>query len=260
MTGLLEWVGDGAEEALETFGGIGVLFADSVHEIVRGRLRMNETVEQAIFLGVQSTSIVLLTALFTGMVVSLESAIQAVSFGVGSLVGGAVAYSSARELGPMLSGVVVAGRASAAIAAQLGSMVVTEQIEALEALGLSPTRMLVAPRLVAMVVMLPFLAILADIVSIAGGMWIAWEVAHIDQQSFIESMRSTVHASDFLRGLIKSAVFGVIIALVGCYYGLRTRGGAAGVGASTTRAVVVSIIAIFITNFILSFVLFGYQQ
>lgn len=257
--GPLEYIGGMTETALAAFGGIGLLFTESFATIAKLRIRWEETFEQALFLGVGSTSIVFLTALFTGMVFSLESAEQAVNYGVGSIVGGAVAYTASRELGPMLTGVVVAGRAGAAIAAQLGSMVVTEQIEALEALGLSPVRMLVVPRVLALVVMLPLLTIIADIVSIAGGMWLAKEVAHIDNTSFLQSMRATVHASDFLRGLLKSAVFGLIVALVGCFYGLQTRGGAAGVGSATTRAVVVAIITIFIVNFILSYFLFGAQ-
>jgi len=208
-------------------------------------------------LGVQSWTIVLLTSLFTGMVFSLESAVQAVQYGVGNLVGGAVAFSSARELGPMLSAVVVAGRTGAAIAAELGSMVVTEQIEALQALGLSPTRMLVVPRLVALVIMLPLLTIFAVIVSIIGGMWVANLYAHISNESFIASARSVLPFTDVLKGLLKSVVFAIIIAIIGAYQGLTTRGGAAGVGKSTTGAVVTSIILIFIFNFLLSYVLFG---
>ncbi len=140
---------------------------------------------------------------------------QAVQYGVGNLVGGAVAFSAARELGPMLSAVVVAGRTGAAIAAELGSMVVTEQIEALQALGLSPTRMLVVPRLVALVLMLPLLTIMADIVSIVGGMWVAGIYAHISQESFITSARAVLPFGDVVKGLVKSLVFGVIIAIVG---------------------------------------------
>src|SRR4029077_4391727 len=124
--------------------------------------------------------------------ISLESAVQAVQFGVGDLVGGGVAFVSSRELGPLLSGVVVAGRAGAAIAAELGSMVVTEQIEALEALGLSPIQMLVVPRLIALAVMLPILAVLADIVSVLGGMWLANSVAHISYETFLTSARQAV--------------------------------------------------------------------
>jgi phospholipid/cholesterol/gamma-HCH transport system permease protein len=139
----------------------------------------------------------------------------------------------------------------------LGSMVVTEQIEALEALGLSPVRMLVVPRLLALMIMLPVLTIFGDVISIVGGMWVANTVAHIGYVEFIDSMRQRVALDDFLKGLLKSVLFGLIIALIGSYQGLRTRGGAAGVGRSTTAAVVTAIILIFITNFMMSYVLFG---
>jgi len=237
-------------------GGVTNLVAESATFIGRFRIRVRETLDQAYLLGVQSWTIVLLTSLFTGMVFSLESAVQAVQYGVGNLVGGAVAFTSARELGPMLSAVVVAGRAGAAIAAEFGSMVVTEQIEALQALGLSPIRMLVVPRLLALVIMLPLLTIFADIISIAGGAWIAQASAHISFESFITSARQTLPFTDVLKGLIKSVVFAVIIVAIGSYQGLGTRGGAAGVGKATTGAVVTSIILIFIFNFALSYILF----
>ena len=254
---MLDDVGRGTISVFTYAGGAAELLADAVRFIAAFRVRLRETVDQAYLLGVQSWTIVLLTSLFTGMVFSLESAVQAVQYGVGNLVGGAVAFSSARELGPMLSAVVVAGRTGAAIAAELGSMVVTEQIEALEALGLSPTRMLVVPRLVALVIMLPLLTIFADIVSIVGGMWVANLYAHISYESFITSARAVLPFGDVLKGLLKSVVFAVIIAIIGAYQGLTTRGGAAGVGKSTTGAVVTSIILIFISNFLLSYVLFG---
>lgn len=255
----LEDVGRGTIGLLEYAGGIAALSADSASFIGRLRIRTAETFAQAYFLGVQSTAIVLLTSLFTGMVISLESAVQAVQFGVGDLVGGGVAFISARELGPMLSAVVVAGRTGAAIAAELGSMVVTEQVEALEALGLSPVQMLVVPRLLALAIMLPILTIFADIISVVGGMWLANTVAHISNETFIQSARQAVSLDDVLKGIFKSFVFGVIIALVGAYQGLGTRGGAAGVGRATTGAVVISIILIFISNFTLSFLLYGYR-
>ncbi len=250
-------VGRGTINVFGYAGGVAELFGDALRYIVALRIRLRETLDQAYLLGVQSWSIVLLTSLFTGMVFSLESAVQAVDYGVGNLVGGVVAFSTARELGPMLSAVVVAGRTGAAIAAELGSMVVTEQIEALEALGLSPTRMLVVPRLLALLIMLPLLTMVADVVSIVGGMWVANIYAHISYESFIDSARFALPFEDVLKGLLKSAVFGIIIAMVGAYQGLSTRGGAAGVGRSTTNAVVISIILIFIFNFGMSYVLFG---
>ena len=253
---VLEDVGRETTDLLEYAGGVANLIGESAGFIGRLRIRVNETFTQAYLLGVNSWAIVLLTSLFTGMVFSLESAVQAVQYGIGNLVGGGVAFTTARELGPMLTAVVVAGRAGAAIAAEFGSMVVTEQIEALQSLGLSPVRMLVVPRLVALIVMLPVLTVFADIISVLGGMLVAQIYAHISYDSFLASVRTTVPFSDLVRGLSKSLVFAVIIVAIGSYQGLNTRGGAAGVGKATTGAVVTSIILIFIFNFALSYVLF----
>ena len=252
-------VGRGTISVFAYAGGVAELLADSLRFIAAFRIRIRETFDQAYLLGVQSWAIVLLTSLFTGMVISLESAAQAANYGASTLVGGAVAFASARELGPMLSAVVVAGRTGAAIAAELGSMVVTEQIEALLSLGLSPTRMLVVPRLVALVAMLPLLTVMAVVVSILGGMWVANITAHISTESFITSARQALPFGDVLKGLAKTLVFAVIIAIIGAYQGLQTRGGAAGVGKSTTGAVVTSIILIFVFNFALSYILFKPQ-
>ncbi len=254
---MLDRFGRATIDFFEYTGGIVTLAGASGSFLLRLRIRFVETISQCYFLGVQSISIVILTSLFTGMVISLESAVQAVQFGVGTLVGGAVTFASVRELGPMLTAVVVAGRVGAAIAAEIGSMVVTEQIEALTSMGLEVPRFLVLPRLLALVIMLPLLTVFADVVSIAGGMWIAQTYAHISTATFLASARQAVGFEDVLKGLVKSVVFACIIALVGAYQGLRTRGGAAGVGNSTTGAVVLSIIMIFISNFIMSFALFG---
>lgn len=254
---MLEDFGKGTTQFFEYAGGLTELGGESLSFIGKLKIRVTETIKQCYLLGLQSLIIVILTSLFTGMVFSLESAQQAVSYGFGNLVGSAVAYTSARELGPMLSAVVVAGRVGAAIAAEIGSMVVTEQIEALQSLGLAPARFLVVPRLLALIIMLPLLAVFADVVSIGGGAWIANTYAHISYDSFMSSARQTVGFQDILKGLSKSVVFGIIIALVGAYQGLGTRGGAAGVGKATTGAVVISIILIFVSNFILSYILFG---
>ncbi|HYL27415.1 MAG TPA: ABC transporter permease [Candidatus Nitrosotalea sp.] len=254
---LLDRFGRATTDFFEYAGGLTLLSAESVGFMARLRIRVRETVAQCALLGVQSLVIVMLTSLFTGMVISLESAQQAVAYGFANVVGGAVAYASVRELGPMLTAVVVAGRVGAAIAAELGSMVVTEQIEALRSMGLEPARFLVVPRLTAMLLMLPLLTIFADVVSIAGGAWIAQTYAHIPYDQFISSVRQSIEFRDVLKGLVKAFVFAVIIAMVGAYQGLSTRGGAAGVGQSTTGAVVLAIILIFAANFILSFLLFG---
>jgi len=254
---ILDQVGRATNDFFEYAGGVTLLSAESLGFMARLRIRAGETVAQCAILGVQSLVIVILTGLFTGMVISLESAQQAVAYGFGGFVGGAVAYASVRELGPMLTGVVVAGRVGSAIAAELGSMVVTEQIEALRSMGLQPARFLVVPRLVALPLMLPLLTIFADVVSIGGGMWVAHSYAHIAYDSFLSSVRQQIDMSDVLKGLLKSFVFAAIIAMVGSYQGLSTRGGAAGVGQSVTAAVVISIILIFISNFVLSFLLFS---
>ncbi len=254
---MLEKFGRGTTGFFEYTGGVTSLAGESLGFIGRLRIRAAETLSQCNLLGIQSLLIVLLTSLFTGMVFSLESAEQAVQFGVGNLIGGVVSFTAVRELGPMLSAVVVAGRCGAAIAAELGSMVVTEQIEALRSMGLPPVRFLVVPRLLALAIMLPLLTVFADVISILGGMWIAHSVAHIGYAEFVTSARQTIGFPDVIKGLFKSLVFGIIIALVGSYQGLRTRGGAAGVGVATTGAVVVSIIMIFVSNFVMSYLLFG---
>ncbi len=256
---MLDRVGRATVDLFEYAGGLTLLSVESAGFMLRLRIRFVETVSQCYLLGFQSLIIVLLTSLFTGMVISLESAQQAVQFGVGNLVGGAVAYASVRELGPMLTAVVVAGRVGAAIAAEIGSMVVTEQIEALRSMGLEPARFLVVPRLLALLIMLPLLTIFADVVSIIGGMWVAQTYAHISADTFLASARQTVGFEAVIKGLVKTLVFAAIIAMVGAYQGLKTRGGAAGVGQSTTGSVVLSIILIFISNFILSLILFGGQ-
>jgi phospholipid/cholesterol/gamma-HCH transport system permease protein len=256
---LLDRVGQATTNFFEYAGGLTILSAETVGFMARLRIRVGETISQCALLGVQSLVIVTLTSLFTGAVISLESAQSAVAYGFENLVGGAVAYGSVRELGPMLTAVVVAGRVGAAIAAELGSMVVTEQIEALRSMGLEPARFLVVPRLVALLLMLPLLTIFADVVSILGGMYIAQAYAHIAYDAFISSVRQSIDMSDVLKGLLKSFVFAIIIVMVGAYQGLSTRGGAAGVGRSTTFAVVLAIILIFVSNFFLSFLLFGGQ-
>src|ERR1700722_10078396 len=189
---MLDKVGRSTVDFFEYAGGIVILAGDSTSFLLRLRIRFLETITQCYLLGLQSSSIVILTSLFTGMVISLESAVQAVQYGFGNLVGGAVVFASVRELGPMLTAVVVAGRSGAAISAEIGSMVVTEQIEALQSLGLSPVRMLVVPRLIALIVMLPLLTVIADIVSILGGAYIANVTAHVSLESFLNSARASL--------------------------------------------------------------------
>ena len=237
-------------------GGLAIMFVDVCRNVATLRVRPMEVVRQAYFLGVESWPIVVLTSLFTGLVISLEAASQAVSYGLSQFVGGSVAFGEVRELGPMLTGIVFAGRAGAAITASLGSMVVTEQIEALQSMGVSPVKVLVTPRVLAALVTLPMLTVFADIVGMFGGYYMAWLRAHLSSYTYWHSVQTSIQFDDFYKGLFKAAVFGVIVALVGCYEGFRAEGGAEGVGRVTTHAVVTSIILIFAFNFALSFVLF----
>lgn len=255
--GVLASIGRRVTYSLEFAGGFSLLLWETIKTIARLRIRFGETVNQCYLLGYQSLIIVLLTSLFTGMVFSLESALTAVQYGFGSFVGGIVSYTVVRELGPMLSAVVVAGRVCAAIAAELGSMEVTEQIEALKSLGLTPVRFLVVPRLLALMIMLPLLAIFADVIGVWGGQWIAHAQAHISYTDFMSSARQTVGFEDVVKGLFKSLIFAIVIAMVGAYQGLTTTGGAAGVGKAATSAVVTCIILIFILNFIMSYFLYA---
>jgi phospholipid/cholesterol/gamma-HCH transport system permease protein len=253
----LERLGRRVNAFFEYIGGVTALGGDAAFTVGRLRIRFTETVNQCYYLGYQSLIIVLLTSLFTGMVFSLESAVQAVSYGFASFIGGIVSYTVIRELGPMLTAVVVAGRVCAAIAAEIGSMVVTEQVEALQSLGLAPVRFLVVPRLLALMIMVPLLTVFADVIGVYGGAWIAHVSAHISYDDFMSSARQTIGFEDVVKGLFKSVIFGIVIALIGSYQGLTTTGGAAGVGKSTTSAVVTSIILIFILNFIMSYFLYG---
>ena len=255
--GVLASIGRKVADILEFAGGFTLLSWETLKTIARLRIRFGETLNQCYLLGYQSLIIVLLTSLFTGMVFSLESALTAVQYGFGSFVGGIVSYTVVRELGPMLSAVVVAGRVCAAIAAELGSMEVTEQIEALKSLGLTPVRFLVVPRLLALMIMLPLLAIFADVIGVWGGQWIAHAQAHISYTDFMSSARQTVGFIDVVKGLFKSLIFAIVIVMIGAYHGLTTKGGAAGVGKAATSAVVTCIILIFILNFVMSYFLYA---
>ena len=240
----------------EYAGGITMLFMDSLQYIFTLRFRPSEVVRQTNFLIVESLPIILLTSGLTGFVISLETAVSAVHYGVASLIGGSVAFGTVRELGPMLTGIVFAGRAGAAITAQLGAMVVTEQIEALKSFGVSPTKVLVVPRLLACLIGMPMLTIFADIIAVYGGFYMAQLKIHLPAQVYWTSVQQFIDFSDFEKGLVKAAVFGIVVAIIACYEGFRTEGGADGVGRVTTHAVVTSIILVFAFNFALSVVLF----
>ncbi len=207
---------------------------------------------QMVFAGMDSLIIVFFVAFFTGIVIAMQSAYQLTRFGANIFVAPMVAISLARELGPVLTSLVVAGRVGAAIAAELGTMKVTEQIEALETMALNPIRFLVVPRFIALIVMLPCLVIFADIIGIFGGFLVGVFNLHLNPYRYITFSFQFMAWKDVYTGLIKSFVFGIVISMIGCYMGLNTKGGAEGVGKSTTLSVVTSFILIILFDSILT--------
>lgn len=217
---------------------------------------MKEVVRQMALLGADSLPIVLMTIMCTGMVFSVQTAKEFVRLGAASTVGGIVAIAMARELVPVLVGVVVAGRIGAAIAAELGTMKVTEQIDALRVMAANPISFLVVPRFLAVVLMMPVLVIFANFIGNIGGWIVAHYYAGIGTFTYENSIRTLAEFYDVFGGMIKSCFFGAIIAIVGCYKGLNAPNGAEGVGLATTASVVLSIILIFIFNYFLSIVIY----
>ena len=203
-------------------------------------------------IGIGSIPITCLTGFFSGAIIALQMSRALNSYGAGSQVGSIVAITLVRELGPVLTALLVAGRNASGIASELGSMKVTEQIDAMRALGTDPTQKLVTPRLIATAIMLPCLTVLADAIGLFGAYLVAVPLLHVMSGAtyWSTSWRALV-LNDLAQGLIKPLLFGIIIALVGCFYGLRTKGGTQGVGHATTQAVVASSIWIFFVTFLI---------
>lgn len=257
------WVASIGSSVLNFFayaGGLLLLFIDTMSWLLRSiiglNLRFKLFLKQAAILGVNSLSIVSVTTGFTGAVISLQLADMAVRYGAGRFVGGGVALAMARELSPMLTAIVVAGRAGSAITAEIGSMKVTEQVDALKAMATSPINYLVVPRLLACASIIPMLTLFSMFAGVMGGAMVAKMIANINYKVFFDSIQNMMAMNDVYKGLFKGLVFGVEIAMISCYQGLKTRGGASGVGVSTTESVVYSMIVIFVTNFFLSAILF----
>ncbi len=208
-----------------------------------------DTLLQADLIGVGSLPIVVLTGLFTGMVLALQTSATLARFGSLSLTGQVVSLSMVRELGPVLTGLMVAGRNASGMASELGSMKVTEQIDAMRSLGTDPTKKLVTPRVVASVVMLFFLTIISDLVGLTGGYIVSLTLLGLDTTQYWSTAWQSLVFQDVFMGLMKPTFFGFIISTVGCYYGLSTTGGTQGVGRSTTQAVVAASVLILVVNF-----------
>ncbi len=235
------------------------LSARSLGNIFRQPRYLADTIQQADIIGVGSLPIVVLTGFFTGAVLALQTSDTLQRFGSLSLTGQVVALSMVRELGPVLTGLMVAGRNASGMASELGSMRVTEQIDAMRALGTDPTKKLVTPRMVAAVVMLFFLSIISDLLGLMGGFMVSYLLLGLDANQYWTTSYQSLHSEDVWMGGIKPILFGFIIATVGCYYGLSAKGGTQGVGRATTQAVVAASVLILVVDFFVTRLLMAFN-
>ena len=210
-------------------------------------------------IGVGSLVIVILTAFASGLIITMQMARAIQQYGAAGQVGQIVAYTLVRELGPLLTAVVVAGRNASGIASELGSMKVTEQIDAMRALGTDPVFKLVKPRVIATAIMLPCLTIIADFVGMVGGFTVAYFTLSLTPTQYWTTAYQALEYNDIAQGLIKPFVFAFVISLVGCFYGMRTTGGTQGVGRSTTQAVVVAEVWVFFVTSLITRVFVNMQ-
>lgn len=236
----------------QALGGYAFMLGDVVRDIRAHGVNLRDTARHIVSIGVKSLPIVLITAVFTGMVLALQTAYGLQRFGAKNYVGNLVGLALARELGPVLTAVMICGRVGAGIAAEIASMVVTEQVDAIRALGGDPIRRLVTPRIVAGMVSLPMLTGLAIIIGIAGGMFVAVAELGITAHQYYRSYLYAVVIRDVVDGLLKSFAFGLIAVSIACYKGLSCRGGTEEVGKTTTSAVVTGSLAVFIANFFIT--------
>jgi phospholipid/cholesterol/gamma-HCH transport system permease protein len=243
--------------------GVGVL---QDYALISGRALGNlfrrpfygaDIITQADIIGVGSIPIVLLTGFFTGGVLALQSASTLAQFGAAAVTGQLVSFSMIKELGPVLTSLMVSGRNASGMASELGSMMVTEQIDAMRALGTDPLKKLVMPRITATIVMLFFLTIISDAIGILGGAAVSVFLLGQDGSQYFHTAYQSLRYADILQGMVKPLFFGFIISTIGCYYGMTTRGGTQGVGRSTTQAVVWSSVLIIASDFVISRFMIG---
>jgi len=249
---LFEAVGMRFSGFLDHLGRISTIFGQALAAMLRRPLELRAIVYQMESLGVRSVGIASVTAVFIGMVMAVQFAFGLQKFGGMEYTGRVVGLSFARELAPTLTAVIVGGRIGSGMTAEVGSMAVTEQIDAIYALGADPIKKLVVPRLIASVIVLPILAIFSLVLGFSGAMVVTSTQFNVSAGFFLKTALDTLTMHDFLSGVLKCPVFGAIIALVGCHFGLVTTGGTEGVGRSTTRSVVVISISILIADFFLT--------
>ena len=241
---------------LEESGSIMLMFLTAVAWAFIPPFRFRLIIKQMHFVGVRSFWVVVITGAFTGMVFALQIYYVLHRVAAESVVGSTVALAICRELGPVLTGLIVTGRAGSAIAAELGTMRVTEQVDALEVMGVHTIQYLVTPRIIAGALMLPLLVALADFIGTIGAYFVGVDLLGINSGMFMAKIYEYVDLEDIGNGLIKASFFGCILALIGCYKGYNTRGGAEGVGRATTESVVMASLTILISDFIITAVMF----
>jgi phospholipid/cholesterol/gamma-HCH transport system permease protein len=251
-----ETIGRAVRGPIEEVGRLILLLFSVLKQAVRPPYEVRNLMKQMVEIGINSLPVVLITAVFTGMVLALQSYTGFKRFGAEGLVGSVVALSMTRELGPVLCALIVTGRAGAAMAAELGTMRVTEQIDALETLATNPVKYLIVPRFLSGLIMLPSLVIVTDIVGIMGGYFVTVTLLGTSSTSYLNATWDYLEAQDIYNGLIKAAFFGAAFALISCYRGYYTTGGAEGVGRATIGAVVLSSMTILISDYFLSAWLF----
>lgn len=252
----VEAVGLALIRFIEEFGLVMFLLLSAIAWMVRPPMRVRAIFKQMEFVGVNSLLVVILTGAFTGAVIALQAYHGFRLFSAESLVGSTVALAMTRELGPVLTALIVTGRAGSAMAAELGTMRVTEQIDALHTMAANPIKYLVVPRIIAGVFMLPLLTIVADFVGVIGGYFVGVGLLKINSGIYVAKMVEIVELGDIFNGLVKAACFGLILSLVGCYKGFYTTGGAQGVGNATTQAVVIASVSILISDYFLTAAMF----
>lgn len=251
MTRLLIAIGNRILKFVQTCGEITELFVQTVFWIFRAKPRFKQTIEQMLYIGFESIPIVLLTATFIGMIFVLQTGYQLGKFGATLYAGGISAIAFAREIGPVFTAWSIAARVGASIAAEIGTMQVTEQIDAMKTLATDPVKYLVVPRFIGAMVMVPILTILAILVGILGGWGIAITNLQLSSQTYISNVQDFLLPKEIYAGLLKTPFFGMIIVIIGCYQGFKTVGGAEGVGRATRNAVVISTILIIFADYIM---------
>ena len=239
-------------------GRITIMLGQTIRMLRRGLRSMPTLIQQMHTIGVQSLGLVFIVSIFTGAVAAVQAAYQFSTVVPLKYNGSVILRSVIIELGPVLTALVVGGRVGASIAAEIGTMRVTERSDALSAMAINPVRYLVVPRVVAALIMLPILTIFADAIAVFGGYAVSVTSLEVSSHTYISSIQQFFYMRDLFSGLIKAGVFGGFIGLMGCYYGFRTEGGAEGVGAATTRAVVGSCVLVLISDYVLANFLFRF--